>query len=372
MTQVASTAIDSAVQRVLDVGLADGVFPGASTCVGTFEGGRWDFVPRCRGQVQHGGAPVTEHTIYDLASLTKPWVAMTAVSSYQRGVFPLDAPVASLVPEAADEPVGTRTWEEVLTHRSGLVAWEPFYEHLPHPPGSAGARAWILADLLPRFDATQVGTSVYSDLGYILAGLALERATGTTLDALVREGLASTLGLEREVFFGATSAEASWQDRCAPTGWSPWRHRSLRGEVHDDNCAALGGVAGHAGMFGTANAIARFGAAWVSAWHGRRGALEEEAIHHATARRPGGMHRLGWDGRTEEGSSAGSSIDIQAFGHLGFTGTSVWCDPRRQLVIVLLTNRVAVSDDNAAIRAFRPRFHEAVIAAFDEARAAVP
>jgi CubicO group peptidase (beta-lactamase class C family) len=139
----------------------------------------------------------------------------------------------------------------------------------------------------------------------------------------------------------------------------------LHAEVHDDNCAALGGVAGHAGMFGTARAMASFGAACVAAWHGRRGALEEESIRFATAPRPGGTHRLGWDGKSEQGSAAGSRIDVDAFGHLGFTGTSIWCDPRRQLVIALLTNRVAVSDDNAAIRAFRPTFHDAIIDAFD-------
>jgi len=118
-------------------------------------------------------------------------------------------------------------------------------------------------------------------------------------------------------------------------------------------------------MFGLANSVARFGAACVGAWRGRRGASEEELIRHATAVRPGGSHRLGWDGKAQEGSAAGSLIDVDAFGHLGFTGTSLWCDPRRQLVVVLLTNRVAASDDNTAIRAFRPVFHDAVIGAFD-------
>lgn len=363
----ASTRITAALQHALDAGLAEGVFPGASACVGAFREGSWELITGCRGAVGHGGPAVDEDTVYDLASLTKPWVAMTAIRAYQRGGFPLDQPVEMLIPEAAGHPIGVRTWEEVLTHRSGLVAWEPFYDRMPHAPGSTEAADWILADLIPRFDASQVGTSVYSDLGYILAGMALPRATGKSLDRLVTDTLGAPLGLQQEAFFGATRIDPSWRARCAPTGWSPWRGRHLRGEVHDDNCAALGGVAGHAGMFGTARAIARFGASWVGAWHGRRGALEEEAIHHATALRPRGMHRLGWDGRADEGSSAGTSIGVEAFGHLGFTGTSLWCDPRRELVIVLLTNRVAVSDDNAAIRAFRPRFHDAVIAAVDGA-----
>lgn len=313
-----------------------------------------------------GAAEVAADTVYDLASLTKPWIATAALRLYQAGLFGLDASVDALIPEAAGLPIGARTWEEVLSHRSGLVAWEPFYERVPGEPGSDAARAWILADLLPRWEPRTVGTSVYSDLGYILAGIAMSRAAGKPLDELVIQHVALPLGLDDTVFFGASRRDETWKARCAPTGWSPWRQRILVGEVHDDNCAALGGVAGHAGMFGTARSVASFGTACVGAWHGRRGALEEESIRFATARRPGGTHRLGWDGKSEEGSAGGSLIDADAFGHLGFTGTSMWCDPRRQLVIVLLTNRVAVSDDNAAIRAYRPVFQDAVLAAFDD------
>ena len=253
----------------------------------------------------------------------------------------------------------------LLTAVLGLVAWEPFYERLPEEPGSEAAVEWILRDLLPRWEADKVGTSLYSDLGYILAGVALTRAAGVPLDVVVEERVALPLGLGADVFFGAGRPDDGWKSECAPTGWSAWRGRVLAGEVHDDNCAALGGIAGHAGMFGTASGVAAFGAACIGAWHGRRGALEEESIRFATAVRPGGSHRLGWDGKTGRGSAAGTLMDAEAFGHLGFTGTSMWCDPRRQLVIVLLTNRVAVSDDNAAIRALRPAFHDAVIAAFD-------
>ena len=210
-----------------------------------------------------------------------------------------------------------------------------------------------------------MGASVYSDLGYILAGVALSRAAGEPLERIVAQQVTVPLGRDDTLFFGAARADDGWKSRCATTGWSPWRQRELVGEVHDDNCAALGGIAGHAGMFGQAQSVAAFGSACVGAWHGRRGALEEEMIRHATAERPWGTHRLGWDGKADPGSAAGTAIDAQAFGHLGFTGTSLWCDPRRQLVIALLTNRVAIPGDNAAIRAFRPVFHDAVIRAYD-------
>jgi CubicO group peptidase (beta-lactamase class C family) len=360
-----STRVSEALRRQLDAGCTRGVFPGASACAAIWEGRAWRYLDACAGVRAEGAEEVTPDTIYDLASLTKPWVGTAALRLYQAGLFPLDAPVESLIGEAAGLPIGAQTWEAVLSHRSGLAAWEPFYERLTEEPGSNEARAWILADLLPRWDASAVGTSVYSDLGYILAGMAMARAVGESLDTLVEERVAMPLGLSELAFYGASRRSDAWASACAPTGWSAWRARILCGEVHDDNCAALGGIAGHAGMFGTARGVASFGAACVGGWHGRRGALEEESSRFATAPRPGGTHRLGWDGRSEAGSAAGTRMDLDAFGHLGFTGTSIWCDPRRQLVIALLTNRVAVSDDNTAIRELRPAFHDAVVDAFD-------
>lgn len=365
MADDVSARIRRALEGELEQGCALGVFPGASACVGIWAGGAWDYVDVATGQLDAGPDRVQVDTVYDLASLTKPWVATTAIRLHQAGVFDLDAPVSALIAEATGMPIGDHTWEELFSHRSGLEAWVPFYDSLPCAAGTEAARAWVLAELLPHWEQDTVGSPVYSDLGYILGGIALERATEASLGALIKREVSARLGLEDEVFFGAELADQAWKARCAPTGWSDWRGRELRGEVHDDNCAALGGVAGHAGLFGRARAVARFGAAQVGALHGRHGALDEELVQHATLPRPRGTHRLGWDGKAENGSAAGSLIDPNAFGHLGFTGTSIWCDPRRQLVVVLLTNRVAVSDDNTAIRQFRPAFHDAVFRAFD-------
>jgi len=365
VTENLSTRIERALQEQLAAGCASTVFPGASASVAFWDRGAWHYVDAAAGLRAEGSLPVTVDTFYDLASLTKPWVATAALRLHQAGVFDLGERVEELIPEANGLPVGERNWEEVLSHRSGLEAWVPFYETLPDEPGTDAARKWILAQLLPHWDANTVGRAVYSDLGYIVAGVAMGRAAGKPLDEVVAERGALALGVDDTVFFGPSWSDDDWKARCAPTGWSSWRGRTLTGEVHDDNCAALGGVAGHAGMFGLARSVATFGAACVAAWHGRRGAEEEELVRHAAARRPGGTHRLGWDGKAEHGSAAGRSIDADAFGHLGFTGTSLWCDPRRQLVMVLLSNRVAVSSDNAAIRAFRPLFHEAIVLAFD-------
>ena len=367
MTSKPASRIERTLQQQLAAGCAAKVFPGASASVALWNGGDWEYVEEVAGLRAEGSSLVTADTFYDLASLTKPWVAIAALRLHQARVFDLGEPVVELIPEAQGLPVGERSWEEVLSHRAGLEAWVPFYERLPDEPGTDSAREWVLAQLLPHSDEGTVGTAVYSDLGYILAGMAMSRAAGEPLDEIVAARVALGLGVQDSVFFGASRVEQTWKTRCAPTGWSPWRGRALTGEVHDDNCAALGGVAGHAGMFGISKSVARFGAACVAAWHGRRGAEEEALVRHATASRPGGTHRLGWDGKADAGSSAGTSIDADAFGHLGFTGTSLWCDPHRQLVMVLLTNRVVISGDNAAIRRFRPEFHEAIVRAFDGA-----
>ena len=353
------------MRRILEEGVAEGIFPGASASVGLFERRSWAFVSASAGLLGTGLPHVEADAVYDLASVTKPFVATTALVLHQLGTFDLAQPVSTLVAEAAGTPLGDRSWEEVLSHRSGLDAWVPFYERLPHPAGSAEARAWVLEQLVPHWDQSQLGAPVYSDLGYILAGVALERAGDAPLDELMLRHVIDSMGIEGDAFFAASDPGGSWVSACASTGRSAWRERELRGEVHDDNCSALGGVAGHAGMFGRAQAVARFGAAQVGALHGRLGPLAEERAQHAVARRPGGSHRLGWDGKEVEGSAAGRYIDADAFGHLGFTGTSLWCDPRRQLIVAILTNRVAASDDNAAIRSFRPAAHDAIIAAFD-------
>lgn len=357
--------IERTLAEQLELGTRAGIFPGASASVAMWKDGGWVYVERTAGSLISGGDEVTPRTMYDLASLTKPLVATAALRLHHRGLLELDAPVHHLIPEARGSALGARTWEAVWSHRAGLRAWVPFYETLPHSPGSADAQAWVLAELLRHGDAHPEGAPVYSDLGYILGGVAMSRATGMGLDEIVGAEVSGPLGIGDEIFFGSARADRSWRTHCAPTGRSTWRRRALQGEVHDDNCAALGGVAGHAGVFGTARAMVRFGAFCIGAWHGRRGASDEALIRHATAPRAGGTQRLGWDGKAERDSAAGTRIDRSAFGHLGFTGTSIWCDPRRQLVVVLLTNRVAVSDDNAAIRAYRPTFHDAVVDAFD-------
>ena len=354
---------------LLAEGVRDGVFPGAVVMVGKLA------AQGSRALVAHAGrrtpatAPVLRTTPYDLASLTKPFVAALALRLAQHGALDLHAPVASILPELAGTHAGEQTLAALLSHRAGLSPWRALDAALPHPPGSAEARAHMLhlAATGVAAEPAPAGASVYSDLGYIVAGAVLARAGGAPLAVLLRREVTLPLGLDRAVFYPPALAEAvraRFREVVAPTEVLGRRDGLICGEVHDDNAYALGGVAGHAGLFGSAAAVCAFGLGMLAAHEGRSRWLDQALVRWALAPRGPG-HLVGWDTPSSEASSAGSRCSTQAFGHLGFTGTSIWCDPPRRLCMVLLSNRVHPTRDNVAIRAFRPRFHDAVAQLLD-------
>ena len=206
-----------------------------------------------------------------------------------------------------------------------------------------------------------LGTVEYSDLGYILAGHAIEEASGISLSQMVQDEVSPLLGID---LFFATQRDGDWKDQCAPTSEGGWRKHPLLGEVNDDNCALLGGVSAHAGLFGTASDVLSFGQALLDSLSERSTHWNADTLRLAIAERPGGSHRLGWDGKSEK-SAAGTKMGETTFGHLGYTGTSLWCDPDAELVTVLLSNRVYPDDSNTEIRQYRPRFQDAVYAAYE-------
>lgn len=358
-------ALQEALRGVLAQGVETGVFVGASAAVAYRANGRWCSVQVCSGQLGDELGRVSTDTIYDLASVTKPFVTLAVLRLIAEGTLRLEDPIGELVHELKALPSQQLTIESLLSHRSGLAAWAPLFEDVPHDPGSEEAVQWIVTEAGRLWDGTRSGQDVYSDLGYILVGVALARFCGEPLARVVREQVTWPCAIDAEAFFGASTA-GPWQARCAPTGLSVWRQRSLRGEVHDDNCAALGGVAGHAGMFGTSRGVLRLGTAILDVLRGRSKFLPRVLAEQSVAPRSEGSHRLGWDGKVAEGSAAGHLLSDATFGHLGFTGTSLWCDPERELVVVLLSNRVYPDGKNIKIRSFRPRFHDAVAEAFDD------
>jgi CubicO group peptidase (beta-lactamase class C family) len=296
---------------------------------------------------------------FDLASLTKP---LTAVAFVRSGIDRA-TPLAALLPELVGTPSADVPIELFLAHRSGLDANASLYAPLVRGEAIDIAAALVAAATARRDDASGPPPSagfapVYSDLGYILVGAALARHhrardAGEVIHRLVTLplGLEAILGTHREL----EAAGIELAERAAPTELVPWRGGEIRGVVHDENAWALTGRggSGHAGMFGTVDAVLAFGLHVVDA---------ADELAWLSSPRPGGTLRAGFDGKSEEGSSAGTLMGPRAFGHLGFTGTSLWIDPDTDLVISLLTNRVHPTRDNAKIRAARPRAHDALVA----------
>jgi CubicO group peptidase (beta-lactamase class C family) len=311
---------------------------------------------------ERGGA---EATFFDLASITKP---MTAVAVARAGIE-RRTPLAALVPELADTPGGEATIELLLAHRAGLAAHVALFAPLLEGKDIDKSAALRVAAEARRPDAVgdlpaEGFPPVYSDVGYLLAGEALARATGArdageAIERLVvlPLGLGAELGTAREL-----EARGVALDRlAAPTEDAPWRGGVVRGRVHDENAWALSGAggSGHAGMFGTVGAVLGFGCAVLDALESTSAALGVD-LSWLVAPRSGGTLRAGFDGKSDAGSSAGEVAGPRTFGHLGFTGTSLWIDPDARSVVVLLTNRVHPTRDHVSIRTARPAAHDAL------------
>jgi CubicO group peptidase (beta-lactamase class C family) len=286
--------------------------------------------------------PVTAATIYDLASLTKVIATTTmAMILVDEGRLDLDRPVREGV-----------TVRHLLTHSSGLPALAPFFKEI------RGRDAYVERIRAMALEYPPGSRSVYSDPGIILLGAVLEEVAGQPLDAFVRERVLEPLGMKDTMY----RPPPGLLPRIAPTEVDPWRGRLVRGEVHDENAFAMGGIAPHAGLFGTAGDLSRFARMMLD---GGRPLVSRETIELFTRKAgiPGSDRALGWDTKSAEGSSAGTLFSPRSFGHTGFTGTSMWIDPERQLYVILLTNRVHPTRENNLIREARPAVADAVVSA---------
>jgi CubicO group peptidase (beta-lactamase class C family) len=293
-----------------------------------------------------------------------------AMELVDEGRLDLDARVRSFFPRFAGPGKDRVTVRQLLTHTSGLAWWAPLYRELS---GKGACLERIVAMDL----AYEPGTgSSYSDLGFILLGEILERLAGAPLDELARERVLDPLGMHDTLF----RPPPALVPRIAPTENDPWRGRVLRGEVHDENAFAMGGVAGHAGLFGSAPDLARLAQMLLDGGtcDGRR-LVSRVSVELFTgwAGIPGVTRALGWDTPSDGSerrssvpgepgySSAGSLLSPRSFGHTGFTGTSLWLDPQRGVYVALLTNRVHPTRENERIRAVRSRLADAVVRAVE-------
>ena len=315
-----------------------------------------------------GGFEASPSSYFDLASVTKPFLATTVARLSRCGRLSLEMPLGDLLSEARGTETGTLPLELFLAHRAGLEAHRTLFSPLVME-APFERRAAILEAVQARRAECRGGAPaegyppLYSDLGYALVGLALERLEELPLDQIVDREVCLPLSLDVGSARMLRARHANFAERCAATETMPFRGGVVHGIVHDENAWALSGhaLSGHAGLFGTAESVARFGAALLDAVHGRSEAwLSRSGVAPLLRERPGGTLRAGFDGKSDTGSSAGAAAGPRSFGHLGFTGTSLWCDPDADRAVVLLSNRVCPTRLNTRIRAARPAVHDAL------------
>lgn len=337
-----------ALRRLLEDVVTEGRIPSVSLVVRA-DGEERFFATRGRARLDPERRAEGD-LAYDLASVTKVLAGATVAAALaQDGRLRLDDPVEL---DGLDDRVTAR---HLLQHTSGLPAWAPLYEAAPSAWGTEEARRAVLA-AARRPSVTPPGAvEVYSDLGFLALLELLERKGGAPLDALFQRHVTGPLGL-RDLRFGGWP-QAAATERC------PVRGVVVEGTVHDLNCAAMGGISTHAGLFGTARAVAALGQAILDALTGDRTPLAADALRAFASASGPGSHRLGFDGISEGYTSTGRHFPPDTVGHLGYTGTSFWIVPSRRAVVVLLTNRVHPVVDPVAIREVRPRVHDAVAAA---------
>jgi serine-type D-Ala-D-Ala carboxypeptidase len=306
---------------------------------------------------------ITPATLFDLASLTKIVATTTmAMILYERGLLDLDAPVMGVVPEFAgtsgqEDARNCITFRMLLAHSSGLPAYEKLFL-------KARARDELLHAAFTMPLAADPGTRAeYSDIGFIILGVALERIAEETLDIFCQREIFGPLAMAHTIFNPGTEVRRQIPPTADETqGEHAFRHRTIQGEVQDENAFVLDGVAGHAGLFSTGEDLARFAHCLLN---GGSPILRPETVAHFTRRQssPAGTSRaLGWDTPSAP-SQSGKYFSPSSFGHLGYTGTSLWIDPERELSVTLVTNRTWPDCSNQAIKQVRPNFYDAIVEA---------
>jgi len=360
----------SRLERLIEQGIAKGAFPGAVLIVAKGERILYQY---CSGyaQIQPSAEKMVYEALFDLSSLTKPIATTTAIMLLvQEGQIHLSDKVKKYLPEFKGGEKEQIEIRDLLAHNSGLPAWRPYYRELPLRADSdfSSAKSFIIRRVLEEELIYSPGhLTLYSDLGFILLGEIIERVTRQDLDEFSKQMIFEPLGLQDTLFIdlrkGGRDRQLTELYRVVATEYCPWRGRVLKGEVHDENAYAMGGVAGHAGLFSTAQDICRFAQAMLNCYKGGPGLVHQDVLKtffFSDTERP-----LGWDRPSSVKSAAGKHLSPVSVGHLGFVGTSLWIDLERELIIVFFTNRVHPSRNNEGIKYYRPLIHDLIMEELD-------
>ncbi|MCF6289492.1 MAG: serine hydrolase [Desulfobacterales bacterium] len=359
------------LEKLFEQAAKEGVFSGAA--VGVQKGlgrgrkkytavyGKSSSAPRAK--------KVSPGSFFDLASLTKPLGTTLAVLCLiKEGKTTLCQRLTALLDEGVPGGKEDITLWQLLNHCSGLPAHRPYYEKMGGM-GQEKARKKIYSMILKEPLAAVPGTrAIYSDLGFMLLGRIIEKKSGKTLADYLADRVMTPLGLEKKIFFSGTEGSGNNNPGAGfvATRYCSRRHRVICGEVDDNNAAVMGGTAGHAGLFGDIEGVLALTSHLLEMWHQQNehpGFSNQELACFFERKKeiPGSSWALGFDTPSFTGSSSGRFLSAKSVGHLGFTGTSFWIDYKKELVMVLLTNRVHPGGDNSLIRSFRPLFHDTVV-----------
>jgi len=351
------------VFTIIRQAIAERAFPGAALAI-TYRGELVAAQGFGRFTYDEKSPAVQAETVFDLASVTKV-VATTAVAMllYDRGELLLDGPAAHTMPEfvtlAPKHQQANReavTIRMLLAHSSGLPAYEKLFEF------AATREDLINAALTTRLTAAPGARARYSDIGFILLGGLLAKKAGLALDSFAAQEIFTPLGMTRACFNPGPDLKAE----IPPTeDDQKFRKRVIQGEVNDENAYVMAGVAGHAGLFAPASDVARFAECMLRGGSPLFSKSTVKLFTHCEPSPPGTTRALGWDTPSQPHSSSGRLFSLQSFGHLGFTGTSLWIDPGRKLSVTLLTNRTWPDRASQLIRQVRPRVHDAIVEALE-------
>ena len=366
-----------AVEQALEDAAQRGVFPGAVLLVSRNGETLLERAVGCRA-IEPDRVPMRPEVVFDLSSLTKPLATTLAVMMLvHEKRLGLDDRVTRFFHNFGVHGKTHVTFRHLLTHSSGLAAHRPYFKDVaalqkkgrPNFVASREAKEWVYEQVhREKLEAPPGTRAVYSDLGFMVLGQVVETVSGQTLDRFCQARIFAPLGLSSTAFVDLSQLRQKRvepiRDMIAPTQRCPWRKRILCGEVDDENAYAMGGVAGHAGLFGTARDIDTLANHLKGIAGGAPGILPKDLVDRMwtlDTAVSGSTRTLGWDTPSPQRSLAGTKMSKHTVGHLGFTGVSLWLDLERGVNVVLLTNRVHPTRDNDKIAEFRPRIHDLVM-----------
>lgn len=354
--------IENVLKILFEQALSERVFPGGATGILIDRPGKKETYVYTAGYTdQRKKFIVSEKTFFDLASLTKPLVtSLSILTLIEMGKLDFNTPLKAVLRGPIPAPKRDITVGDLLQHKSGLPAHKPYFLYLNTYEELKTRKEKIVEYILAEpLDQQPRKVSAYSDLGFILLGHIIELVASEPLEVFWSKNITIPLSLQDKLFFQPLLQKVDIK-KIAATEKCQWMKRMLCGEVHDENCRSLGGIAGHAGLFGTVGGVMELCGFLLRTWRGEKilSQCPPQLLKKTFGREENEEWCYGFDTPSGEKSSSGKYFSRMTVGHLGFTGTSFWIDLCRGVVIVLLTNRVHPSRENEKIKNFRPVFHD--------------